>query len=102
MGNGALPDIGDDFHIPMRVRVKPLPRRDFIIIPNPEPPPIHAARVAVMAEGKMVIGIEPTEIRLAQAIKGTKFDHGYPIWPLVALKGQIGVRGGRCQGFGVA
>jgi hypothetical protein len=29
-----------------------------------------------MPEGEMVIGIEPTEIGLAQAFKGTEFDHG--------------------------
>ena len=79
MGNRPLADIGDDFHVAMRVRVKPLPRRDFIIIPNAQPPPIHALSIAVMPEGEMMIGIEPTEIGLAQAFKGTEFDHGFSL-----------------------
>jgi len=85
MRNGALADIGDDFHVAMRVRVKAHTGRDFIIIPHAQAAPIHAARITVLPEGEMIIGVQPTVIRLAQANEGAMFNHGSSVWPLVAL-----------------
>jgi hypothetical protein len=75
MGDGAFADIGDDFHVRMRMRGKAGARRDGVIVPNAQPAPLVASRVAIVGEGKMVLGLQPAMVRAAQAGEAPAFDH---------------------------
>ena len=56
MRDRAGPDIGDDLHVPMRMRVEPGARRDLVVVPDPQRPEPHAARIVVAAEAEMMPG----------------------------------------------
>src|SRR6516165_7474572 len=80
MGDRPFADIGDDLHVGVRVRRKPGSRSDRVVIPYPERTPTHALGVVVVGKREMVLGIEPTMVRSAEAFKGSAFDHrGSPI-----------------------
>ena len=50
MGNRTLADIGDDFHVRMRMGGKAGSRRDFIVVPDPQGAEIHALRIIIVGE----------------------------------------------------
>ena len=47
MGDRALPDIGDDLHLAVRVRVEPGARGNLVVVPHAQPAKAHARRVVV-------------------------------------------------------
>src|SRR6516162_1065183 len=75
MGDRTLADIGNDLHVGMGVRRKPGIRRDRVVIPYPERAPTHALGVVVLGKREMVLSVEPTVVRSAEAFKGSAFDH---------------------------
>src|SRR5208282_5942385 len=75
MGDRTLADIGDDLHVGVRVRWKPGVGRDRVVIPHSQRAPAHALGVMVVGEREMVLGVEPTVVRTAQAFEGSAFDH---------------------------
>ena len=68
--------VGDDFHVIVRVRRKAAVRRDHIIVPHPQGPPLATRRIVVSAEREVVMGIQPTVIGGADGAERAKFDHG--------------------------
>src|SRR5262249_35042804 len=50
VGNGALPHIGNDFHIGVWVRRKAALRRDLVVVPNAHTAPMHPLRIMVIRE----------------------------------------------------
>ena len=75
VGDGPLAYIGDDFHVAVRVGRKARVRRDFIIVPDPQRPPVHARGVIVFGKGKMMAGIQPTVMGTAELGEGAYVDH---------------------------
>jgi len=73
--DGPLADIGDDFHVGVRVSRKAGVRRDFIIVPYPQCAPAHPGRVRIVAERKVVLGLEPAVIRGGEFAEWSAFDH---------------------------
>src|SRR5690606_31394957 len=54
--NRALTDIGDDFHVGMRMRIEARIRRDLVVVPDPDASPAHAAGIVVASEREVVPG----------------------------------------------
>src|SRR5438094_9755565 len=77
MRDGAVADIGDGFHVAVRVRRKTRLRRDGIVVPHPQLPPIGASGVVVVGKREMMVRIKPPVVRGAEAGKGSNFDHGH-------------------------
>jgi hypothetical protein len=75
MGDGACSDIGDDFHVAVRVRGEAGLGRDQVIIPDAETTPAHALRIGVLREGEMVVGVKPAMVGAAEGFKRPDFDH---------------------------
>ena len=71
----ALPYIGDDLHIGVRVRRKAGLRRDLVVVPDAQRAPIHALGIAVIGKGEMMAGVEPAVVAAAQAVESSAFDH---------------------------
>ena len=75
MGDRALPHIGDDLHIFMRVRRKPGLRRDLVVVPDAQRAPPHALGVAVIGKREMMAGLQPAMVAAAEAVERPAFDH---------------------------
>ena len=75
MGDRAFADIGDDLHLPVRMRVEAGAGGNLVIVPDAQPAQAHAIGVMVMAEAEMVAGIQPVVLEFAQAGEWTQLDH---------------------------
>ena len=75
MRDRALPHIGDDLHVGVRVRWKTGLRRDLVVVPDAQRAPVHALRVAVIGKREMVPRVEPAEVAAAQAVERPASDH---------------------------
>ncbi len=76
MGDRAFADIGDDFHVAMRMGRETALRSDLVVVPHAQASPIHPLRIVISGKGEMVARIEPAVIGSAERGKGTQFDHG--------------------------
>jgi hypothetical protein len=86
VGDRALPDIGDDLHIGMRMRRKAGSGCNLVVVPYPQSSPPHALRVEVIGEREMVLGLEPVVPGAAQTFKRSAFDHvNLPLIKTVAV-----------------
>ena len=72
----AGPDIGQDFHVAVRVRREARPGGDPVVVPDPDPAPAHPGGVMIAGEGKMVAGVEPAVVGVAERCEGADVDHG--------------------------
>src|SRR5688572_19363578 len=75
MADRALADIGDDFHVGVRVRGKAGLGLDGVVVANPDRAPIHAGWIAVAGKREMVASREPIRIEPAEAVEGALFNH---------------------------
>ena len=66
MGNGALADVGDDFHVPVRMRLEAGLRRDAVIVPDAKTAPAHALDVVITSKGKVVARVQPAVLRMTK------------------------------------
>jgi hypothetical protein len=73
MRDRAFADIGDDFHIVMRMRRKSRSCGNFVVIPNPDIAPIHPSGIIITGKAKMMIGVEPAMIGFPQGRKTALF-----------------------------
>ncbi len=76
MRDRTLPDIGDDFHVRVRMRREARVRGNLVVVPDVQVAPAHSVGVAVLGEGKMMLGFQPAVIRTAKPVEGSTFDHG--------------------------
>ena len=70
VGDGAGADIGDDFHVAVRMRREAGLRSDAVVVPDADPAPAHAGRVVIIGEAEMVAGVEPAMVGMAERMKG--------------------------------
>src|SRR5260221_8523837 len=75
VGDGTLPDIGDDLHIRMGMGRKARVRGDLIVIPDPEGAPAHPFRVVISREGEVVFRLQPTVVGAAQTVERSTLYH---------------------------
>ncbi|MCY1454688.1 hypothetical protein D9M71_717700 [compost metagenome] len=60
----------------MRVRREAAAGSDQVVVPYPQVAPVHARRVVVFGERKMVMGIEPAVVGVAEAFERSQLQHG--------------------------
>src|SRR5258707_9807839 len=83
MGHRALTDIGDDFHVGVRVRRKPCVGRDLVVIPDAQRAPAHSRGIVVVGKGKVLLGFQPAAIFGGELVEWPAFNHGrVPRWCL--------------------
>src|SRR5438552_16405686 len=63
----ALPYIGDDLHIGVRVRRKAGLRRDLVVVQDAKSAPIHAHGIAVLGKGELMVVVGNAVISAVQA-----------------------------------
>src|SRR3546814_13389191 len=51
-------------------------RRYGIVVPDAKCAPTHAGRIMITSEGKMVPGLKPAVVGVAQAVEFADVDHG--------------------------
>ena len=73
--NRASADIGDDFHIVVRVWRKACARADLVVVPDPERTMAHTVRVIVSGKGKMIARVQPVIVKTAERRKTPDVDH---------------------------
>src|SRR6185295_9811444 len=61
----ALGDPRKDLHVAVAVRAEALRRRDQVVIDDAQRAESHVFGIVVLAEGKRVRGVEPTQIKMA-------------------------------------
>ena len=83
MGDRALADIGDDFHVGVGCGGKAGVRRDLVVVPHPQGAVAHIAGVVVTAEREVVFCFQPAVVGAAEPVEGSEFNHG--IFPRVLL-----------------
>src|SRR3954464_769875 len=78
--HGAFQDVGDDLHVLVGMRVKTAAWRDAVVVDHAQRADSHVPRVVVVAEGKGVTAVQPTEVGHAALLGGTNDDHGMSPW----------------------
>src|SRR5262249_39614261 len=73
---GALEHVGDDFHVAVRMRWKPVARLDAIFVDHAQAAEPHEARIVIVAERKCVVRIEPAIVDMA-ALSGRSYLNHY-------------------------
>src|SRR3546814_711999 len=76
VGERALNDIADDFHVAMAMGAETLARLHAILVDHSQRPPMHVLGVVVVGEREAVPGVEPAVIGVATFMCGTQGDHG--------------------------
>jgi hypothetical protein len=71
MGDRALADIGDDFHLLMRVGRKARVGSDLIVVPHAQAPVTHALGIVIAGKRKVLLGFAA----MARRHAGIQFDH---------------------------
>ncbi len=72
---GAVDNIGHDFHFTMRMEWKSACGRHDIVIENAQRAKIHICRVMVMVERKMPMCVKPICFSMVALICADRFDH---------------------------
>ena len=61
-------DVGDDFHIAMGMRPKPLPGCDAIVVQHAQRAEAHVLRIVVVTKRKGLVSIEPSRLKMASIL----------------------------------
>ena len=75
VGDGAFPDIGDDFHVAVTVARKAGTRLDRIVIPDQQGAEAVALGMVVVGEAEVVAGRQPFIVEAPQRGEGNDFEH---------------------------
>ncbi len=67
--DGALADVGDDFHVGVRMGWKAGVGGDLIVVPHAQSAPAHSGWVREFAERKVVPGPEPAMVRGGELVE---------------------------------
>jgi hypothetical protein len=60
----ALQDVAEDFHVPMRMRPKTLPRRHPVVVDDAQGAKADVRRIVIVRKRKGVMRIEPAVVRM--------------------------------------
>src|SRR5215471_12221496 len=60
MFESPFENVGDDFHITMRMRSKPFTRRDTIFVDDAQSAKTHGIRIVITIEREGVIRVQPS------------------------------------------
>ena len=76
---GAVDNIGEDFHFTMRMERESAGGRHDVVIENAQRAKIHICRVMVMVERKMSMCVKPICFSMVALICADRFDHGFAL-----------------------
>ena len=68
-------DIGNDFHVCVRMGGKAAVGLNRVVVPNSQAAPPHALSIMIVGERKMVLGIQPAMIGTTEILERSKFNH---------------------------
>src|SRR5437870_2573973 len=74
---GALEDVGNDFHVLMRVRGEASSRRYGVVVDHAERAETHVLLVVVASEGKRVMRVEPSVVRVTTVFSFSNREHRF-------------------------
>src|SRR5262245_4321580 len=74
----SFEDVGDDLHVPVRMRPEPLSWLHPVVVDDAEDPEPHLLRVVIVTERKRVPAVEPAEIRSSSILRAPDRDHRWP------------------------
>src|SRR5882724_610797 len=77
MRDGALADMGYDFHVRMRVATKTGAGRDLVIVPDHECAEGAIRRIAVGRNDEVVARLQPAAIAVIERLFGSKLQHDH-------------------------
>jgi hypothetical protein len=70
----AFANVGDDFHVRVRVRRKARVGRDLVVVPDAQRAPTHSRGIDIVCEGEMVLGLQPAVIFSPEFVEWSVFD----------------------------
>src|SRR5258708_19636317 len=73
----AFKNVGDDFHIAMRMRRKAIVGSDPIFVDNTQRTESHPLRVPVIVEAESVVSLQPSVIAPPPSFASSNLNHGY-------------------------
>src|SRR5687767_3202293 len=71
----AFKHVGDDFHIPMRMRPKALAPLNAIVIEHAQDAEAHVLRIIVVGKGKRKVRLQPAPVGPAPVFASSNGDH---------------------------
>ena len=71
----AIYDVGDDFHVAMRVHSKAHLGRNVVFIDHPQVAEVGLLRIIIIGEAEGVVGIEPAVLGVASFVGFAYLDH---------------------------
>src|SRR5690348_2497561 len=80
MADSSVQYIGDDLHVPVRVRAEAAALGDAIVVDDPQHRVAHVGRVVVVGEGEAVPAVEPAMVGVAAFAGGADGKHGGLRW----------------------
>lgn len=75
VADSPFTNVGDDFHIAVRMFRETGARGDHVVVPYPQVAPVHSLRVVVFGERKVVMGVQPAVVSCAQCVERSEFKH---------------------------
>ena len=72
---GAVEDDGQDLHLAVGMCSEARPRRDLVLVDDPQGTETHALRIVPAAEREAVAAVEPAETRAAAIFVAVDVDH---------------------------
>ncbi len=76
MPQGAGHDVGDDFHVPVRMQAKTHFGRDPVFVDHAQGAEMRVRRIVIIGEAEGVVGVEPAVIGVAPFVGFSNLDHG--------------------------
>src|SRR5258708_32931519 len=74
----AFKNVGDDFHIAMRMRWKAVIGRDPIFVDDPKRTEFHPLGVPVVVKAESVVSLQPSVIAAATFFASSNLNHWLP------------------------
>jgi hypothetical protein len=68
-------NIGDDFHVMMRMRAEAAAGRHCVVVDDAQTAKTHPVRIVIVREGKRVPGVQPAMIGMATLFGFSDLDH---------------------------
>jgi hypothetical protein len=72
----AFENVGDDFHVAMRMRGKSSVGRDPIFVDDAQRAESHPLRIPIIAKAEGVMSFEPAVVSATTFLAGTNLNHG--------------------------
>src|SRR5262249_23111770 len=72
---GTFEHVSNDFHVAMGMSRKAFPRRNYVLVNDPQGAEAHEAWIVVLIEGESMPSIEPAVVAAASFVRLSNVDH---------------------------